>query len=102
MVSKKGLIELLKDRGVYDEVDDVILSEFFTCLKMIRAAKKDINERGNLTACDKEGKILQQNPSIAIYNTHLKNLLNLSRKFGLTPRDRMELNLESGGEGIEL
>lgn len=101
-INKKQLIELLQKRGVYDESDDILLNEFITNIKMMNKAKLDINKRGNLTACDKAGIILQQNPSIAIYNRCVKNLLDLSRKFGFTPRDRSELKIDGDEENIPL
>lgn len=98
MISKKRLIELLEGKGLYEPTDEGLIDEIITNQKIMAEAKRDIRTRGNLTPINKEETLFNQNPSVAIYNGALKNILNLSRKFGLSPRDRAELKLEGGEE----
>lgn len=98
MISKKKLVELLMNKGVYEQTDEPLVEEIFTNMRIMSEAKRDIKLRGNLTPVNNEKTLFNQNPSISIYNGALKNILNLSRKFGLSPRDRAELKLEGGDE----
>ena len=102
-VTKKKLVELLSDKGIYEETDDILLDELMFNIKIMREAKADITERGNLTFIDKEKKLTNLNPSMTIYKGALKNIMDICRKFGFTPRDRSELKLElEGGNGVKI
>jgi len=103
MVTKKKLIEFLEERGLYEDVDDAMIDELYFNFQVMKQAKTDIKERGLLTPINTSGTLTNQNPSIAIYNSAFKNLLNASRRLGLSARDRKELGLssESKSDGFE-
>lgn len=93
-VTKKKLIELLSDKGIYEETDEILLDELMFNLKMLRDAKVDINKNGILTYINKEKTLTNINPSVTVYKGALKNIMDICRKYGLTPRDRSELKIE--------
>jgi P27 family predicted phage terminase small subunit len=101
-VTKAALIELLKERGVYNDVDESIVGEFISVQKMMSDAKREIRNNGILTPCNNEGTLFNQNPAVPVYYKALDALLKISRKFGFTPRDRAELKIEADGEDIDL
>lgn len=94
MISRKKLTDFLKERGLYEEVDSTLVNELFYNYELIKQAKADIKERGIMTAINSEGSLLGQNPSIAIYQNALKSVKDISRKLGLSPRDRKELKVD--------
>lgn len=94
MISRKKLVDFLKQRGLYEEVDRTLVDELYYNYELIREAKKDIKLRGITTPINSEGSLLGQNPSIAIYQNALKSVKDISRKLGLSPRDRKELKVD--------
>lgn len=105
-LSKKGLIDFLSDRKSFENVDETVIEELLYNLELIKKAKDDINDRGIVcnVSSDPKKEVLQKNHSCSVYDSALKNVLNISRRLGLTPRDRKELELkveEDDGFGEE-
>lgn len=99
-MTKKQLIEYIKDKGLYEDVDLVMIDELMYNIKVSRQAKKDLNKYGLMmnVSKDQNKPYFQQSPAVAIYNSAVKNIMNLSRKLALSPLDRKNLNLEATDE----
>ena len=96
MVNKKKVFEYLNNKNIKIEVDEIIIDELIFNQYLIKEAKKDIKERGlNINVSKGETPYYQTNPSISTYNQSVKNILNISRKLGLSPLDRKNLKIDS-------
>lgn len=94
-LTKTKLIKFLKSKGVYEQsIDDVLIDELFYNMDISQKSKDDISERGVIVPINKEETLFNTNPSVNIYNTAVKNILNISRKIGLSARDRHELGFD--------
>lgn len=96
-LTKKRLFEYLNEKGIYNSVDIYLIDEFMFNLGMINESKLNISKIGSVMNVSKDSKnpYYQQNPSVVIYNKSMKNLLDISRKLGLSPNDRAMLNIVS-------
>ena len=99
-MTRKQLIDYIKDKGLYEDVDLVMIDELMFNLKVAKQAKKDLNKYGLMMNVSKDPNkpYFQQSPAVAIYNSAVKNIMNLSRKLALSPLDRKNLNLEATDE----
>lgn len=97
MLTKKKLKEYLENKGIYEDVDEYLIDEFIDYLKMSVEARRDINKRGTIMNIAKEGNkpYFQANISVSILNNCIKNLLNISKRLGLSPLDRENLKIDS-------
>ena len=95
LLTKKKLREYLQEKRVYERVDEWLIDDFIMYIKMAKEAREDITSRGAVMNIAKpENKpYWQQNPSVSILNNCTKNLLNISRKLGLSPYDRDNLGI---------
>lgn len=98
MLTKQDLIDILDEKGLYEEQDDFIIGELFYNLELIKKSKTHIRKTGILSQGDKDGKIFYQSPALKIYSAALKNVLDISKKLGLSPRDRKEMGAIEDGE----
>jgi P27 family predicted phage terminase small subunit len=92
--TKPKLIKYLKQKGIYDAVDDLLIEELFYNIEILEKSKKDIDERGIIVPINTSHSLFNTNPSVNIYNTAIKNIINLSRKIGISARDRKELGID--------
>ncbi|WP_430815198.1 P27 family phage terminase small subunit [Carboxylicivirga sp. RSCT41] len=90
---EKQIVKYLKDKGIYEDVDDFLVSQVIENIKQIHDAILDIKARGNLVPISSNG-LIGMNPSITIYNKALKNYQDLCRKLCLSPHDRQVLKIE--------
>jgi len=81
----------LTEKGVFEDSDLMLIEELVYSFSIAQEAKKLINELGIL-AESATGEV-KVSPSITIYNSAVKNILQISRKLGISPRDRHELKL---------
>jgi P27 family predicted phage terminase small subunit len=94
MVTKKKLLEFLENTD-FLEVDSYLVDELLFNQLLIKQAKKDIKEKGisiNVSN-NPEKPYFQTNQSVTIYNNSLKNILQISRKLGLSAADRKTIGL---------
>ena len=94
-LTQKELIEYLIEKGIYQEVDRVLVDDYIYNLKLSKQAKTEITKNGSIMNVSKDPQkpYYQQNPAVSILNQCTKNLLNLSRKLALSPYDRANLNI---------
>jgi len=94
-LTKTKLVKYLKSKGIYEQaVDEVLIEELFYNMSIAQKSKDDIDLRGIIVPINKEETLFNTNPSVNIYNTAVKNILNISRKMGLSARDRHELGMD--------
>jgi P27 family predicted phage terminase small subunit len=95
-LTRPQLLDFLKDKGLYEEVDDSIISNLFFCLSVMEEAQAHIRKDGNLINVSGTGvAVWKRNPSLNIYFDALKNFEQLGRKLGLSPSDRRNLRLDA-------
>jgi len=87
-VTSTKLVQFLKDRGVYEDVDDLIIGELLYNVGLAKMAKDDIKDNGILDADSSKA-----NPSVVIYNNAVKLILQIGKKLGIDPASRRELNI---------
>lgn len=99
-MTKKQLIEYIKNKGLFEDVDLIMIDELIYNIKVTKQAKRDLDKYGLMMNVSKDPNkpYFQQSPAVAIYNSAVKNIMNLSRKLALSPLDRKNLNLEATGE----
>ena len=103
-MTKKQLIEYLDSKGFLESVDFNMIDLFWQNWQIAKKANAKVRKEGilvNVRQSD-ENPYWQQHPALAVYNAAVKNLMNLSRKLGLSAYDRMNLkidldNLETDG-----
>ena len=87
---KEKIISFLKSRGVYDDIDDILIDELIYNIELSKEAKKDIAEKGIIP----KGKFMQS-PSIHTYNQCLKNIISLSTKLSIVVKEKKNIkNIE--------
>lgn len=93
-MTKNQITEYIKAKGIFEEVDMIMVDELLFNLKVIKEAKKDISNNGLVINTSKgPNPYYQQSPSVSIYNNAVKNVMNLSRKLALSPLDRANLKI---------
>lgn len=95
-MTKDKIIDYLKEKEIYETVDDTLVDELIYNIKTIDNAKVDINKRGvivNVRSDPEADPYFQPNPSVAIYNNALKLIMSISKRLGLSPEDRFNLGL---------
>lgn len=96
-MTKKQIIEYLKNKNIYDDCDVMLVDELIFNLQMIKNCKKEIKDKGvliDIARSDADREYWQQNPAIAVYNKSVKNLLDITRKLSLSPLDRSALKID--------
>ncbi|HHX68034.1 MAG TPA: P27 family phage terminase small subunit [Gallicola sp.] len=97
-MTKKQIIEYLKNKNIYDDCDVMLVDELIFNLQMIKNSKREIKDKGvliDIARADADKEYWQQNPAIAIYNKSVKNLLDITRKLSLSPLDRSALKIDT-------
>lgn len=95
MITKIKLLEYVKNLN-YQDVDEYLIDEFIYNLKLQIQAKKEIKDKGLLlnVSTNPNKPYYQQNQAISIYNSCVKNILNISKKIGLSAFDRQMLKIK--------
>ena len=100
----RAIVKYLKAKGVYDEVDDILIAELIFCKQLAEMARADIEERGatiNVVRDPDKEPLYQPNGSVNNYFQASKQMSAIASKLGLTPSDRTKLKLESKDEEID-
>ncbi|RCW38672.1 P27 family phage terminase small subunit [Marinilabilia salmonicolor] len=94
-MTKKQLIEYIKTKGLYEDVDLVMIDELLYNIRIAKQSKADLKKYGLMMNVSKndEKPYFQQSPAVNIYNSSIKNIMNLSRKLALSPLDRQNLKV---------
>lgn len=92
---KKKIIKTIKASRELDfqEIDIHLVNRFVETQQIADEAFADIKLRGVVTPVSESGLVLQKNHSISAYNDALKILLEISKKLGLSARDRADLGM---------
>jgi P27 family predicted phage terminase small subunit len=104
-MNKKNIVEYIKGKGIYDDVDIMMVDELIFNMEMVKTCKKNIKEYGvtmNISK-DPQKPYFQVSPNVTTYNSCIKNIMNLSRKLALSPLDRQNLKISNvvDDEGYE-
>lgn len=97
-MTKKKIIEYLKDKNIYDDTDIMLVDELIFNIRMVKDCKQEIRDKGvliDIARADADREYYQQNPAIAIYNKSIKNILDITRKLSLSPIDRSTLKIDT-------
>lgn len=100
MTTKSKIVDYLHDRGIeLSPLDDAMIDELLYSMKIIKMAKADIKENGIIVP---HGQTVKPNPAVNIYQMAMTNIKDISRKLGLSLRDRNELKLvEEDDDGFD-
>lgn len=94
-LTKKKVIDYLKDKDIYNDVDEFLVDELLYNIHLANLAKDDIEERGVVVAINTNGTLMNSNPSVNIYMSATKQVLTIARKLNLDSRSRIELKLNA-------
>ena len=102
-VTKKKLVTYLKDKGVYDEVDEILITELLYNVELCDELKADIAARGAVVAINTAGTLFNVNPSLNAYQSAAKQIMTICRKLGIDARSRIELklNIDTVDDGFD-
>lgn len=95
---KQEITDYLKDKGIYEDVDLVLVDELIFNLQLIEELKEDLETRGVVVPINSSGTLFNSNPSLNGYNSALKQVLSISRVLGLSARARAELKINTEEE----
>lgn len=85
--------ELDKD-GRFEAVDETLIETLVMAIEIRDRAMMEIVENGILMYVDKKQTIKQKNHAISTFYQMAKTIMDISKKLGMSPLDRMELKLE--------
>jgi len=83
----------LKAANLYQPTDDTHIVTIVLCEEIQMRAFMDIETKGTLMKVSRIGKVMQKNHSISTFYQMSKMILEVSKKLGLSPLDRMELKV---------
>jgi len=95
---RKDLIKKLKSLKLYDEVDDILIDGLVYSIKIADMSFFDIEERGVVANVSATSTVLQRNHSVSIFFDAMKQINELSKKLGLSTRDRVDIGVEKEDE----
>ena len=103
---RKSIVDYLKDKNMFNAIDDILIEELLFNLYMIKQAKEDILHNGikeNITKNPKKEPFWIKNRSVDIYQQSVKNITNLLAKLVSSPQDRAKLKvlLEKNDDGFD-
>ena len=101
MDQKKIIIKFLKDKNIYEDVDEILINELIFNIEIMKKAKADMrnpysNELDiqlNITRNDEKQDFFQKNRLLALYDNALKNTINIMKNLALNPADRAKMKL---------
>ena len=93
----KRIKKYLKNGGIYETIDDILIEELAFNVALAKEAKIDIEERGIVVNISKDEKrqYFQPNFSVNTYNQALKSIMSLSTKLNIAPQERIKMGLIS-------
>lgn len=92
--TKNKIIELLKQKGNYEEVDDILIDQLIYNIQVINKAKKGIRDFGISQNVRAEGQPLYQaTPFYSTYLQAMKLVLTILTKLSITAQERIKLGL---------
>ncbi|USS92026.1 phage terminase small subunit P27 family [Fructobacillus americanaquae] len=108
----RKVVDFLNDNKEIIRVDSGLIEMYCTQYEIYRNAYKHIQENGEVQGIyesvqnaageviEKDFKGYKRNPMTQIYSDSLKNLTNIGKELGLSPKSRKELfdNLNDGDE----
>lgn len=99
-MNKKDIKEYLSTLPNYNKNHDYIIDELVYNHKLIKDSKKKIKDDGLFinVSNNPDKPYFQQNQAVTIYNNCLKNILQLSKKIGLSPLDMKQLEITGNGD----
>jgi len=92
-LTKPKVIKFLKEKGIYNDIDEFLVDEMLYNLELARQSKADLKKRGIVVAINTEQTLFNTNPSNNIYQTSIKQALTICRKLGIDFRSRTELKI---------
>tara|TARA_R110000803_G_scaffold210835_1_gene284134 strand:+ start:3357 stop:3683 length:327 start_codon:yes stop_codon:yes gene_type:complete len=94
-ILKKKLLKMLRGSDYdFQELDLEMVDRFIEAKEIADMSMQDVRERGVVTPINTEQTVLQKNHSISAYFDAVKQIMELSKKLGLSARDRADLGLE--------
>ena len=91
--TKKQIIAYLKKKKVYEDIDELLITELLYNLTLMEDLKADILTRGTVVAINTAQTLFNVNPSLSAYQTASKALMTLCLKLGIGVKSRIELKL---------
>ena len=95
---KADIIELMRDKGIYENTDANLINELIYNLYISREAKAAIAAHGimvNVRADPDAPPLYQVNQAVGIYNQAIKAVLTIFTKLSINPQEREKLGLAS-------
>lgn len=86
----------LRDKGMYERVDNTLIDELIFNVKLCDDAKDDISVRGiqvNIRKNPDDEPYYQVNQSVSIYNSAVKMITAISTRLGITVLERTKLGI---------
>lgn len=100
-IDKTTVIEFLRERGLYEDVDFTLVDELLFNHWRMQEAKSIMVKKGIEVPINNDGTLFGVNQICGQYDAALKQYLNISRKLGLSARDRKEIGLENQSANID-
>lgn len=102
-LTKKKIVDYLKEKNLYNSLDDFLIDELLYNIHLAKLAKEDLEDRGVVVAINSAGTLFNSNPSVNIYMSSVKMMLNIGRKLSLEPliRSTMKLNDTEVDDGFD-
>lgn len=94
---KDIIIEYLDSKGNYNMSDDVLIDELVFNVKLMAECKSGIKEDGykiNITQNPDKEPYWTKSQDVLVYYMALKEVKSLFSTLGITPKDRIKLQLE--------
>lgn len=85
---------ILRKANRYMQGDDVIIESLVMCEALRDRALWKMFAEGETVFVDKKQTVKQKNHLASIYNDQIKHINAISKKLGLSPLDRKELQIE--------
>lgn len=93
-ILKKKILRTIKANKLdFKDTDVHLVDRFIEVQEIADISIEDIRERGVVTPINTEGTVLQKNHSVSAYTEALKIQLEISKKLGLSARDRADLGM---------
>ena len=96
------IVRDLKNEKRFEPVDETLVETLVMAIEIRDRAMMEIIENGILMYVDKKQTIKQKNHAISTFYQMAKTIMDISKKLGMSPLDRMELKLErKEGDGFD-
>lgn len=101
VIDRSTIIDFLRERGLYEDVDVTLIEELLFNHWRMQKAKAIMVEKGIEVPINNDKTLFGVNQICGQYDAALKQYLNISRKLGLSARDRKEIGLEGQSSAID-